>query len=167
MPGYLIGDVGDFDREGGEVDPSVEGRVMAVAGVTLIALAIFSWLGWAAVDHAAQRTGASIPVLLADAILASTAVVALEWLVFGLLPFTFCDGARIVAWSRRAWVAVYLPGLVLFAGIAWRGEQPLSLHAAAPILLISATAATIWFVFRTKTPRSTAAEPPYLYADRR
>ena len=57
------------------------------------------------------------PMLIVNMALVSTFVVAVEGLVFGLVPIRFLPGQKIFAWSRWRWALLWGAGLALFAHV--------------------------------------------------
>jgi hypothetical protein len=112
QPGYFYGLVGGLALSR-SLDRDESGRLAARAVTALLALSIVSWILLQPVAAAARETGTSLPSILVENILGGIFWAALDTLVIALLPLRLLEGAKVVGWSRRAWVALY--GLTLLA----------------------------------------------------
>ena len=148
LPGFMVGAIGDFDPED-EMPDRTDGQAVAIGAGGLLGIALLAWFGWSFVADGAAAEGASFALLTVDAILATTVFVALEWIVFGLLPLRFCDGARICAWSRAVWALIYLPALVLFVELLWPEYGTLPPHVLVPVGIASAAGVALWLYVRS------------------
>jgi hypothetical protein len=110
-PGYLFGVFASlsFTKE-----PTVKqsGKAVTQAALWMLLVAIASWFVWVPVKHLAVDGGGGLGILLLDAFLSNLWVWSLQALVFSLIPLDLLDGRDVVAWSRKAWVALY--GFVMF-----------------------------------------------------
>ena len=108
VPGYLYGMVLAlvFSHEVGE---KTETNEVTFASISLLLIALASWLGLGAVRGGSEATW-SLPV---EAALAMSVVAAFEGLVFGLLPVRGMPGR--VLFQRRRWVWAAIWGLAVLA----------------------------------------------------
>lgn len=108
VPGYLYGMVLAlvFSHEVGEKEETNE---VTVASISLLLIALASWLGLGAVRGGGEASWS----LLVEAALAMSVVAAFEGLVFGLLPVRGMPGR--VLFQRRRWVWAAIWGLAVLA----------------------------------------------------
>lgn len=153
-PGYMYGIIGTFafaiplSRED-------EGRMEARGAVGLLILALASWFARIPFEPTpgVPLTG---PLLIVNMALVGMFVVAVEGLVFGLIPISFMPGQKILAWSKWRWALLWGAGLALFAHVlvypvtlAQPSPDPASL--ATTLLsagLYGALAIGFWLIFR-------------------
>ena len=83
-----------------------QGRVLTAALVTLM-LAFVVWLAWDPVDRLVEQDGAMAAREGLDLALSVFVIVALETVMFALLPIPLLDGATLIRWSRLAWFTVF------------------------------------------------------------
>ena len=116
QPGYMYGIIGTFTF-GLVLTRSDEGCDGGDAGaVGLLILALVTWFARIPFEPTpgVPQTG---PMLIINMALVSTFVVAVEGLVFGLIPIRFLPGQKIFAWSRWRWALLWGAGLALFAHV--------------------------------------------------
>lgn len=114
QPGYAYGIIGGYALiRGRELSRDDDGRSVVMAATALFSIAIVSWFAWIPFDRAADRNPNDFGVAFGDEIFSTTFVMGLEGLVFGLVPLTFMDGAKLARWRRSMWLLAY--GLVIFA----------------------------------------------------
>jgi hypothetical protein len=98
-------------------------------------------------------TGAAVIINTA---LVGIFIVAVEGLVFGLVPLRFLPGQKIWAWSRWRWALLWGAGLALFAHVlvypvtvAQPNPDPASLTTTlASVSVYGAVAVGFWLFFR-------------------
>ena len=167
-PGYMYGIIGTFvfaiplSRED-------EGRMEARGAVGLLILALVSWFARIPFEPTpgVPLTG---PLLVINMALVGMFVVAVEGLVFGLIPISFMPGQKILAWSKWRWALLWGAGLALFAHVlvypvtlAQPSPDPASLATTLVSAgLYGALAVIFWFAFRRHDARvlRTANEGP-------
>ena len=112
QPGYCYGLIASavFASEINERD---DGRVLAIATFATLIVGVLAWIAWVPVSTAAGTAGAGTGTLLLDSVLVAVFVTAIGTVVFGLVPLRFMDGAKVWAWSRTGWVALF--GTAVFA----------------------------------------------------
>lgn len=110
-PGYFYGVIAGWVISA-ETSHKEEGRATAIGSTVMMVMSVGAWLLWLALKPMSIDPGASSAVLIADVALSTVFIAGLESLIFGLLPLKFMDGAKIVRWSRLAWVVLF--GMALF-----------------------------------------------------
>ncbi|MCU1372265.1 MAG: hypothetical protein JWO77_3459 [Ilumatobacteraceae bacterium] len=167
QPGYLFG---VFTALGfaTKVEQRDDGKGVAVASLWLLALATACWFLWIPVADAASEAHAGFVPLFLDATLATTWVVGIQTLVFGLMPLRFLDGEKVKAWSRTGWAAIYGLGMFAFVHSMIRPGTEVDGDSFATALVLFAGftvfAVAFWGYFRFRAPRpdegSTASDGP-------
>ena len=132
-----------------------EGRMEARGAVALLALAIVAWFARIPFQPApgVPSSGIDLTINLA---LVGIFVVAVEGLVFGLVPLAFLPGQRIWAWSRWRWLLLWGAGLALFAHVlvfpvtvSQPNPDPTSLTATLiSVAIYGSIAVAFWLFFR-------------------
>jgi hypothetical protein len=174
-PGYMYGIIGTFVFTTA-LTKADEGRMEARGAVGLLILALGSWFARIPFEPTpgVPLTG---PLLVINMALVGMFVVAVEGLVFGLIPISFMPGQKILAWSKWRWALLWGAGLALFAHVL---VYPVTLAQPSPnpstlaTTLISAglygaLAVGFWFLFRRYDRRagvgSEEGEPSELAAE--
>ena len=168
QPGYMYGIIGAFTFATmlGVAD---EGRMEARGAAAVLVLALITWFARIPFQPApgVPATGLSLTINLA---LVGVFVVAVEALVFGLVPLRFLPGQKIWAWSRWRWLLLWGAGLALFVHVlvypvtvAQPNPQPSSLTTTlVSVGVYGAVAVGFWLFFRwrARRPSEPAAEVP-------
>ena len=134
-----------------------EARIVALPAMALLVVSLAAWLLLGPV-RAAAAEGGSLGSTLLESILGVVFLGGLEGLLFSLLPIRYLDGAKILAWSRPAWVLLY--GVVVFlwwqlllnrdAAYVDALKQP-SVQAVFGVLLVwGITTGCMWTYFRIR-----------------
>jgi Bacterial Ig-like domain (group 3) len=110
-PGYLFGVFASLSFAK-EPTGKQSGKAVAQSALWMVLVAVASWFIWVPVKHLAVEGTGGLGVLVLDAFLSNLWVWSLQALVFSLIPLDLLDGRDVVAWSRKAWVALY--GSVMF-----------------------------------------------------
>jgi len=166
-PGYMYGIIGTFVFTSA-LTTEDEGRMEARGAVGLLVLALVSWFARIPFEPTpgVPLTG---PLLIVNMALVGMFVVAVEGLVFGLIPISFMPGQKILAWSRWRWALLWGAGLALFAHVlvypvtlAQPNPDPASLTATLLSAgLYGALAVGFWLAFRRYDARAGAGEPDH------
>ena len=114
-PGYMYGIIGTFTFAIA-LNAADEGRMEAWGAVALLGLAMVTWFARIPFEPA-PGVPSSGTNLIINSGLVGIFVVAVEGLVFGLVPLTFLPGAKIFAWSRWRWLLLWGAGLALFVHV--------------------------------------------------
>ena len=116
QPGYLFGLLGGAVFAGALARRS-EGRAEFVTLLSALGLALLAWVAFEPVVEAANETGASFGVLLADSFLGCLFIGGIEGLLFSLIPLRFLPGARVRQWGWVPWAALMLVTTYLFVHV--------------------------------------------------
>ena len=148
----------DLTTRASTLAPPRLGRMILVG---LLILALVTWFARIPFEPTpgVPQTG---PMLIINMALVSTFVVAVEGLVFGLIPIRFLPGQKIFAWSRWRWALLWGAGLALFAHVLMYPvtlAQPSPDPATLATTLVSAglygaIAVGFWAAFRYRAARN-------------
>ena len=119
QPGYFYGLVGGLALSRA-LPRDESGRLAATTVAGLLALSIVTWLALLPVSAAAAESGKTLGTILVENVLAGIFWAALDSLVIAMLPLRLLDGAKVTAWSRAAWAALYAVTLLAFVHILLR-----------------------------------------------
>jgi DNA-binding beta-propeller fold protein YncE len=168
QPGFMYGIIGTFAFVVA-LGASDEGRMEARGAVALLALAIVAWFARIPFQPApgVPASGTDLTINLA---LVGIFVIAVEGLVFGLIPLSFLPGQKIWAWSRWRWLLLWGTGLALFAHVlvfpvtvAQPNPDPASLTTTLiSVAIYGSVAIGLWLFFRwhnAHRPTEVASEP--------
>jgi hypothetical protein len=141
----------------------------ARGAVALLALAIAAWFARIPFQPApgVPASGTDLTINLA---LVGIFVIAVEGLVFGLIPLSFLPGQKIWAWSRWRWLVLWGAGLALFAHVlvfpvtvAQPSPDPASLTTTLVSVAIYGTVAVGFWLFsrwhNAHKPAEAVSEP--------
>jgi hypothetical protein len=112
-PGFIFGVTCGLSVSGRLRDED-EGRSIAVACAALLTLAAVAWVAWIPAADAASASDPSGVAVAFDTFLATLWVTGLQVVLFGLLPLQFLYGEKVLAWSRKGWLAMYGTAMFLF-----------------------------------------------------
>jgi hypothetical protein len=152
-PGLLIGLVVGLELAAGARD-SDRSRAITVRLASTLSIALLAWVGY---SWLTVTTAGTDPVfftqLLGDTLVAA-AVEGLTGVMVALLPVTFLDGRDLFNGSRRAWLAIAIPGAFAFSLIVLPTvitddgpEAPLGLWITV-LAAFSLLVAAVWFTLR-------------------
>ena len=158
-PGFMYGVIGTFVF-GMALTTADEGKMEARGAIALLGLALGAWV-LRIPFQPTPGVPASGPGSIVNAALVSVFVVAVENLVFGLIPLRFMPGQRIFDWSKRAWLVLWGAGLILFAHVL---VYPVTLAQPSPdpaqlgvtlvsVAIYGAVAIGLWVAFRIRAAR--------------
>ncbi|MDQ1396607.1 MAG: hypothetical protein QOG64_1866, partial [Acidimicrobiaceae bacterium] len=166
QPGYLYGVVAGIAYRQ-QLSPAEEGRLTALSALSMLGMSVAAWLVWLPVSNRAARPGAGFLLLVAETALAAIFVGGLQSLVISLLPLRFMEGARLVAWSRAAWAALFGLSLFVFIHVLLRPGSGFVSHASGSTLMVVALlvafalgSISFWAYFRFRPARH---ETPQVY----
>ena len=143
----------------------------ARGAVALLAVALVAWFARIPFEPTpgVPASGVELTINLA---LVGIFIVAVEGLVFGLIPLSFLPGQRIWAWSRWRWLVLWGAGLALFVHVlvfpvtvAQPNPDPTSLTATlVSVGIYGLIAVGFWLFFRwhnaRPAPEAVAAPEP-------
>ena len=166
-PGYLYGFVAGFALlETAALTPRRSAFLVLAGAGALLAVSLAAWSLAVPVGRLAEGglPGAS----LLYGVLVAIFVAGLEGLLFTLVPLTFMDGAKVMAWSRAIWgVAFGLTAWLFFHVLINPGSAYLEALTSKKVLLMLGTLAAYsslaigtWRFFRWYAPRQTRALHP-------
>ena len=162
QPGFMYGIIGAFAFTAA-LSVADEGRMEARGAVALLVVAVVAWFARIPFEPTpgVPASGLDLTINLA---LVGTFIVAVEGLVFGLIPLSFLPGQRIWAWSRWRWLVLWGAGLALFAHVlvfpvtvAQPNPDPASLTATfISVAIYGLIAVAFWVFFRWHNARQVA-----------
>jgi hypothetical protein len=165
QPGYMYGIIGTFTFSIALTGDD-EGRMEAWGAVALLILALFTWFARIPFEPTpgVPPTG---PGSIVNLGLVSIFVIAVEGLVFGLIPLRFMPGEKIMRWSRWRWLLLWGAGLALFAHVlvypvtvAQPNPDPASLTATlVSVGIYGVIAMAFWAAFRWRERRGSGSQP--------
>ena len=164
QPGYMYGIIGTFTFVA-LLNVADEGRMEALGALALLVLALVVWFLRIPFQPApgVPATGIDLTINLG---LVGIFVVAVEGLVFGLVPLSFLPGQKIWAWSRWRWLLLWGAGLALFihvlvypVTVAQPNPSPSSLTTTlGSVAIYGAMAVGFWLYFRWRNAHRTDPE---------
>jgi hypothetical protein len=163
QPGYAYGLLAFFavDAVAAERRARRQGPAVLLGAVVLLMAGMLSWLVWSFVDVEVTRSGAGPLMLIVDSALAATTVLALQGVVFGLVPIEYMDGRKLRTWNGPVWLATWALAVFLFTHVLFQKyltdaeKAPGGVLAAfTPFLLFGALSFGLWLYLRR------TAEPP-------
>jgi Bacterial Ig-like domain (group 3)/Fibronectin type III domain len=165
-PGYVFGvfAVLSFTFE----PPKEEtGRSYAVVALWLLGISGAIWFAWIPVRHAVDSGHTGLGFLILDSLFAMGWICGVQAIIFAYLPLQHFNGSSVMAWSRKAWLALY--GFTMFvfvetilhptgAGLGANRHATL-VSILYPFLGFAAFAATFWVYCRLRYGPVAAPEP--------
>lgn len=114
-PGLIYGFVGAYAAlsAGRRLDKRQQAMAVLLGTGVLLVLIVAAFFLRIPIPEEA-RAGESFWLSVADGILVGVFVIGLEGLLFALVPLTFMDGAKVTAWRRWVWLAVFALVAFLF-----------------------------------------------------
>ena len=166
QPGYMYGIIGAFTFVAA-LGVADEGRMEARGAAALLVLALATWFLRIPFQPTpgVPASGLDLTINLG---LVGIFVVAVEGLVFGLVPLRFLPGQKIWAWSRWRWLLLWGAGLALFTHVlvypvtvAQPNPEPANLTTTlASVAIYGAVAIGFWLFFRWRGSRMEAGPEP-------
>ncbi|HEX3622462.1 MAG TPA: FGLLP motif-containing membrane protein [Acidimicrobiales bacterium] len=163
LPGYFYGLIAGitFRRQ---IAGAVKGRLVAFSALLVLALSVGSWLAMQPVSAAARKPGASLGLLVLEAVLGGVFWCGLDSLVIGLLPLRFLSGSEVREWSRRAWLVLFVLTQLAFVHILLRpgtGYVADTRHSPTAVVVtlffaFAVFSVAFWGYFRLRDPRQEA-----------
>ena len=167
-PGFVIGFVAAAVVIGAQpTDVAMRGKAYGAVALGLLIVGVVAWL--AAIPlHDLYLDHPSFWTALPTSISLLVFIVAIEGLLFSLIPLEFMDGSRIWRWSKLAWLGLFVPAALLFLQILFNdGDAYMDLIGSSRsaigvlVLLIYMVACFgTWAYFKRRTSQqSTELEP--------
>jgi len=132
-----------------------EGASVVVGATALLVTGVAAWVVWTPVDEVAARPGASPLVLVVDAVLATTFVLSLQAVAFGLAPVEYMDGKKLWDWRKGMWAATWGVSVFLFVHVLfwkfvheWKADVAVVIAAVAPFVLFGLISVGLWIYLR-------------------
>jgi hypothetical protein len=97
-------------------------RAYAIIAAALLTVSLAAWL-LAQPLHQLREDNPGFWTSLPESVALAVFVVCLDGLMFSLIPLRFMDGARIWAWSRLVWFALFLPTAFFFAQVLFNDSD--------------------------------------------
>ncbi len=166
-PGYLYGFVAGFAFLGMEAETPRRWALLVLAGAgALLAASLAAWGLAVPVSRLAEGGLPGASVLYG--VLVAIFVAGLEGLLFTLVPLTFMDGSKVMAWSRAVWgVAFGLAAWLFFHVLINPGSAYLEALTSKKVVLMLGTLAAYgfltvatWLFFRWYAGRRAAPRAP-------
>jgi DNA-binding beta-propeller fold protein YncE len=167
QPGFMYGIIGTVTFAVA-LTSADEGRMEAWGALGLLLVAIAAWFARIPFEPT-PGVPQSGPGLIINMGLVGIFVVAVEGLVFGLIPLRFLPGEKVFRWSRWRWLLLWGAGLALFAHVlvypvtlAQPSPDPSTLAATlVSVGIYGLIAVLFWGVFRWREHRAgTSPGPP-------
>jgi hypothetical protein len=121
-PGIVVGFIAAavlFEREG--FSAADRGSASARIAASTLGISIAAWL-LAIPLHHLYDASPNLWTALPEATATSIFIVCLEGLLFSLMPLQFMDGWRIWKWNRLAWLALFVPTMLMFMQVLFNAE---------------------------------------------
>jgi hypothetical protein len=153
QPGYLYGIVAGFVFTSA-LSRHDEGRSTAYAAIVGLVVSLLAWIAWVPIKGSVED-GGNVVTLTLDAFLAAMFIGGLQALVFGFIPLRFLPGAKVWAWSKVAWVALFAIGSFGFLHVLLHPEDEYTGSVTTMIVLFvafTAVSVAFWAYFRRRSP---------------
>jgi putative nucleotidyltransferase with HDIG domain len=161
-PGMVYGFVGGYVALSGTktLEKRRQALVILFGSAVLLAIALTAFL-LRGVVHNAGGEGGGFWVTFADEILVAVFVIGLEGLAFALVPLTFMDGAKIMAWKPLVWgVLTLVVGFVFYyiiivkeANLTDAVQNPNVIMMLSLMVVFWVISSGIWVLFRIRHKR--------------
>jgi hypothetical protein len=140
-PGYLYGFVAGFALLGMESETPRRSALLVLAGVG--ALLTASLAAWGLAVPVGRLAEGGLPGVSAlYGVLVAIFVAGLEGLLFTLVPLSFMDGSKVMAWSRAVWTMAFgLAAWLFFHVLINPGSAYLEALSSKKVLLMLGTLA--------------------------
>lgn len=115
-----------------------QGRHTLIGMLSVTAASVLAWFGWVLLNRTFVPGSMGFGWLIADSVLATTFLLGLEAVVFGMIPLAFLKGQEVWRWRRVAWAAVFLPVALFFVRVQLvvrKGESLGSAEVTKSIML--------------------------------
>jgi hypothetical protein len=113
QPGFLYGFVASYTLLApAALTRTQSAHVVVVPAMGLVALSLIAWSLVIPARDLSSSGGfwASVP----EGVVVAVFVTGLEGLFFNMIPVTFMDGSKVMAWSRTVWLALFAVVTFLF-----------------------------------------------------
>jgi hypothetical protein len=160
-PGMIYGFVGGYVAlsAANRLEKRQQALVILFGAAILLGVALTAFVLRGYIPNAGGKEEGFWPTL-ADEILTAVFVIGLEGLAFVLLPLTFMDGAKIMAWKPPVWASLtFLVGFVFYHVIinkernldhAVQNRNVVMMFALMGLVLLISVGTWAFFVWREK-----------------
>lgn len=163
-PGYLYGLLFAYETRGRWTKRD-DGLTFLLGYLVVFVIGMAAWLALSVLQPAAVEDPSGWVVAF-DTVLTGFAVVGIQGVVFGMIPFTFAPGRAIWSWSPRAWLALWIPGALALAVmlstpsrelLAVQGEGVSVVRALVAFLAFAGVSVAFWSYWRRRETRSSVS----------
>lgn len=167
-PGYLFGLVAGFTFSR-QLATDTTGRLTLMASICLLGVGLLAWVARTPVAVAAARPDAGFWPIAGEACLVAIFVGALESVLFCLVPLRFLEGAKLTAWNRGAWAAIFAVAAFAFVEILLQPASGFLARSSSPRQALVALALFVgfglfsigfWAYFRFRPAVGRGRRPP-------
>lgn len=118
VPGYVFGLVlGYVALSERRLTRAQEGKAVLFGAAAALLVSIAAWVGLEFVHEKATAVDANVGLVIADTVLATTFILGVEAVIFGLIPLRVLDGSKLRKWNVWIWMATYAVAILLFVHV--------------------------------------------------
>ncbi len=118
VPGYVFGLVlGYVTLRERRLTRAQEGKGVLLGALTALVVSVGAWVGLEFVHDKAIEPGANVGLVIADTVLATTFILGVETVIFGLVPLRVLDGNKLRKWNTWFWAGTYALAILLFVHV--------------------------------------------------
>ena len=100
-----------------ELEQGPLGHEVSIGSLSLLVVAVASWVVWTPVNHLASEAHPGVVVLTANTFFAGLFVSGVVGTVINLVPLEFLPGAAIARWHKAAWAAIFSVAVFLLVQV--------------------------------------------------
>ncbi|WTW95540.1 VWA domain-containing protein [Streptomycetaceae bacterium NBC_01309] len=118
VPGYVFGLVlGYVALRERRLSRAQEGKGVLFGAIGALLVSVAAWVGLEFVHDKALAVDADAGLVIADTILATTFILGVETVLFGLIPLRVLDGNKLRKWNTWVWAGTYAVAILLFVHV--------------------------------------------------
>lgn len=118
VPGYVFGLVlGYVALRERRLNRAQQGKGVLFGAMAALLVSIAAWVGLEFVHEKAIAADANVGLVIADTILATTFILGVETVIFGLIPLRVLDGDKLRKWNTWVWAGTYAVAILLFVHV--------------------------------------------------